>query len=181
MKENLSKKIAFTACLATIVCVTTYAIAIPLPIGGYFNAGDIFVLLCGWLIGPWYGALAAGLGAALADCFLGYFPYAPATFIIKGAVSITAWGVYALFKKWIKKEVVDFLPRLTAGLLAESVMVVGYFLFEALVLQLGVGAVGNILGNAIQGLCGMVGGVAIISVLYPLPKINRIFPLIKVK
>lgn len=181
MKENLTRKITFTACLTTIVCVTTYAVAVPLPIGGYFNAGDIFVLLCGWLLGPWYGALAAGLGSALADLFLGYALYAPATFFVKGGVALIAWIGYTLFKKLIKKETLDFLPRACGAIIAEFFMVAGYFAFEALALGLGVGAAANLLGNTMQGLCGILGGVAVVSALYPLPKLKGFFPSLHMK
>ena len=162
MKENLSKKIAFTACLATIVCVTTYAIAIPLPIGGYFNAGDIFVLLCGWLIGPWYGALAAGLGAALADCFLGYVPYAPATFIIKGIMAVLAyWGLAKSKKKHAKFAGIFF---------AEAFMVVGYYVFEGFVYGF-YPSCANIIPNCVQGLFGFAASILIIKLLVK----NKIF------
>ncbi|MBQ8320279.1 MAG: ECF transporter S component [Clostridia bacterium] len=181
MKSRLSKNIAFAACLTSLVCVATYALAIPLPIGGYFNVGDVFVLLSGWLLGPWYGALAAGLGSGLADLFLGYTAYAPATFMIKGGVALVAWGGYAALKKLCKKEPLDFLPRLLSGLLAELIMVMGYFFFEAVLLQTGLGAAGNILGNTLQATCGLLGGTAVISALYPLPKIASFFPRLHVK
>ena len=180
MKRNLTRKITFTAFLTAIVFVTTYAVAVPLPIGGYFNAGDIFVLLCGWLLGPWYGAIAAGLGAALADFFLGYSLYAPATFFVKGGVAFIAWMGYMLFKKLIKKETLDFLSRAFGAIMAELFMVLGYFLFEALALGLGLGAAANLFGNAMQGLCGVLGGVAVISALYPLSKLRRFFPALHV-
>lgn len=181
MKENLAKKIALTACLTAIVAVTTCAIAIPLPIGGYFNAGDIFVLLCGWLLGPWWGGFAAGVGSLFADLFLGYTAYAPATFLIKGGVATVAWGGYYLCKRLIKKDAIDFLPRILASLLAEGVMIAGYFLFEALILRLGLGALSNLFGNTVQGLCGLLGGVAVVSSLYPLPKMAKTFPPLRVK
>lgn len=181
MKQVLSKNIAFTACLAALVCVSTYALALPLPIGGYFNVGDIFVLLSGWLLGPWYGALAAGVGSSLADLFLGYTAYAPATFLLKGGVACVAWFVYAPFKKAIKKETLDFLPRSFSALLAETVMVAGYLFFEAFCLRAGVGALANVAGNTVQAVCGVAGGTAVVSALYPVPKISRFFPALKMK
>ncbi len=181
MKRGLAKKIAFTACMAALVCVATYALAIPLPIGGYFNVGDVFVLLAGWLIGPWLGGLAAGLGSAVADLFLGYTAYAPATFLVKGGVAIVAWGVYAVVKKLLVKDVFDFLPRILAGIVAELVMVLGYFVFEAVLLELGVAAAANIFGNAVQGVCGVIGATAVVSALYPLPRMRAFFPALRLK
>ena len=61
-------------------------IVIPLPYG-YVNAGDIFVLLAGFCLGPLYGGAAAALGCALADLLCGYAIYAPATSVIKFAVA----------------------------------------------------------------------------------------------
>ena len=40
---------------------------IQIPIAtGYLNFGDGLCLLAGWILGPWYGFAAAGLGGALA-------------------------------------------------------------------------------------------------------------------
>ena len=181
MKKGFAKNIAFTACMTALVCVSTYALAFPLPIGGYFNVGDVFVLLAGWLLGPWYGAVAAGLGASLADVFLGYTVYAPATFLLKGGVAILAWAVYAVTKKMISKEPLDCIPRLLSGIFGEAFMVMGYFVFEAVVLELGFGAAANVLGNTVQGVCGVLGGVAVVSTLYPLPRLGRFFPALHVK
>lgn len=181
MKRSLSKKMAFTACMTALVCVATYALAIPLPIGGYFNVGDVFVVLAGWLLGPWYGALAAGLGASIADLFLGYTVYAPATLLIKGGVALLSWLLYVATKKLFQKEPLDFFPRLISGMAGELLMVLGYFFFEAVVLRLGLGAAANIFGNAVQGICGVLGGTAVISVLYPVPKISRFFPALRLK
>ena len=181
MKRSFTKNIVFTACMTALVCVATYALAIPLPIGGYFNVGDVFVLLAGWLIGPWYGALAAGLGASLADLFLGYTAYAPATFVIKGGVALLAWASYAALKKLVKKEPIDFLPRLFSGVLGEGAMVLGYFFFEAVVLGLGLGAAANLLGNAVQGICGVLGATAVVSALYPVPRLGGFFPALHLK
>ena len=44
--------------MAALVYVATSIIQIPSPVNGYVNLGDCFVLLSGWLLGPWYGAAA---------------------------------------------------------------------------------------------------------------------------
>ena len=68
-KRTLSFNICFTATFAALCCVCTF-IAVPLPFG-YFNLGDVFVLLSAWLLGPVLGPLAAGVGTALADVLIG--------------------------------------------------------------------------------------------------------------
>ena len=88
--RNTTKKIVTAALFASLVCVATMIVKIPSPMKGYLNLGDCVVLLCGWLLSPLYGFLAAGLGSALADLFSGYIIYAPATFIIKGGMALIA-------------------------------------------------------------------------------------------
>lgn len=61
--RSAAKRLAFTALFAALCCVGTMFIVIPLP-HGYFNAGDVFVLLAGWCMGPCSAALRRGLAAA---------------------------------------------------------------------------------------------------------------------
>lgn len=177
--NSVSKKLAFTAMMAALCAVATYAIAIPFPSGvGYFNVGDVIVLLAGWMLGPIYGAFAAGIGSMLSDFFLGFVAYMPATFLVKGGVALIGGVLYGLCKKCIKKESLDFLPRIIAGFVSEVFMVAGYFFFEAVVLGLGAGALAGILGNLLQGICGCVGAVAVVSALYPRATVRTLFPAI---
>lgn len=52
---SVAKRLAFSAVFAALCCVATVVIVVPLPYG-YFNLGDVFVLLAGWCLGPLYGA-----------------------------------------------------------------------------------------------------------------------------
>ena len=76
--------------MAALVYVATSIIQIPSPVNGYVNLGDCFVLLSGWLLGPWYGAAAAGIGSMLVDLLSGYGHYVPGTLIIKGVDALAA-------------------------------------------------------------------------------------------
>ena len=70
-------KLVISALMASMVCVATIVIKIPIPAtGGYINLGDCIVLLSGVVLGPLYGGLAAGLGSALADLLGGYVVFA---------------------------------------------------------------------------------------------------------
>ena len=63
-----TRKLVYCAAFAALCCLTTYLLAFPFPGGiGYFNVGDVIVLLAGWCLGPWLGGVAAGGGSALAD------------------------------------------------------------------------------------------------------------------
>ena len=96
------KKIVLTALIAALVYVATSIITIPSPLKGYLNLGDGFVLLCGFMLSPVYGFLAAGIGSALADLLLGYATYAPATFLIKGMMALVAYVMFRVLKKALK-------------------------------------------------------------------------------
>ena len=153
-----TKKFTLTAMFTALVCIATTMIQIKSPNGGYINAGDAVLLLSSFLLGPASGAIAGGLGSCLADIFLGYSQYAPATLIIKALMGFVA-GVIA-------KKNSTILPVIFAAILAELIMVFGYFVFEAFILNLGISVFfTSIPGNLIQGLFGIIVSIALFSVL----------------
>ena len=176
---SFSKQLAFTALFATLCLTGTLVIVIPLPMG-FFNVGDVFVLLAGWLLGPLYGSVAAGMGSALADIIAGYGVYAPFTFLIKVLNALTAYFVWRLLKTWICKEKVDVLPRFISAIFGEMVMILGYFLTEMLLYGFA-GAIGTLAGNALQGACCLALATTILSAIYPLKGVTRMFPRLKVE
>ena len=159
-EKNKTGKLVLAAMLAALTCVATMIIKIPSPLKGYLNLGDCVVLLSGWLLAPGYGFLAAGLGSALADVFLGYMMYAPATFLIKGLMAVLAYYGYELLHKKMKNSI----SRIISGIVAEVVMVMGYFLFEGILYGFGPSAV-NIPANAVQGIAGLILGCVLIKIL----------------
>lgn len=158
-----SKNIAFTAMFSALCCAATF-IAIPLPFG-YFNLGDIFVLVSAWTLGPVFGAIAAGVGTALADVLMSYVIYAPATFIIKAAVAVVAALLFNAFKKNDSTNKINLLPRVISAILGEAIMVCGYFLYEAFLLGYGMGALASVTGNCLQAIAGVIGGTLLTSAL----------------
>lgn len=171
--KDISKKIAFTALFAALCCVGTMFIAIPLP-NGYFNVGDVFVLLAGWCMGPLFGAAAAGLGSCLADILSGFALYAPATFFIKAIDAAAAYLLWRVMRLVIRKDGFDAFARLAAAVGGELLMVLGYFAFEC-VLYGAAGAAASLAGNAVQGSVCIVGGVALVAVLYHLKAVRGFF------
>ena len=168
MKDNTTKKIVFAALLAALACVATMIIKIPTPLGGYIHAGDAVVVLAGFLLGPVWGALAAGLGSALADVISGYVLYAPGTFVIKAVVALLAGWIIGT--KLIKNE---FAKALVAGIIGGIVMVGGYMLYEAVFMGFGIGAAANIPMNCIQGAFGAVAGAALYIALSKTNYLNK--------
>ena len=154
-----TKRIVITALMTSMVCVATMIIKIPSPMKGYLNIGDCIVLLCGWLLPPGYGFIAAGLGSALADLFSGYVVYAPATFLIKGSMALVAFACFKLMHKKIGK----LASYIVGGVLAEMLMVSGYFVFEGILYGFAPSLV-NIPANGVQGIAGLVIGTIMIRV-----------------
>ena len=156
--HSKTKKIVITALMAAMVCVATMIVKIPSPMKGYLNIGDCIVLLCGWLLAPGYGFAAAGLGSALADLFSGYIVYAPATFLIKGSMTLIAFSCFKLINKRMGK-----LPsQIIGAVLAEVVMVLGYYVFEGFMYGFIPSAV-NIPANAVQGAAGLILGIILVK------------------
>lgn len=155
-----TKKIIVASLMASLVCVATMIVKIPSPLKGYLNIGDCVVLLASWTLSPGYGFLAAGLGSALADMFSGYVSYAPATFFIKGTMVLISFVCFKLMNKKTGK----LLSRITGGILAEILMVIGYFIFEGFLYGFAPSVV-NIPANAVQGVAGIILGIALIGVL----------------
>lgn len=170
-----AKQLAFTALFSAFCLLGTLVIVIPLPSAGYFNTGDVFVLLAAWFLGPFYGSFAAAIGSALADIVSGFAFYAPATFIIKGLDAFIAYVVWAFCKKAIKKESLDFLRRALSAVFAELFMVLGYVLFESLLYGFGV-AIASVLGNILQGICCGILAVALVVSVGALKKMRQYFP-----
>ena len=171
---SLSKQLAFIAVFAALCAVSTLLIVIPLPTG-YFNTGDVFVLLAGWCLGPLYGSVAAGVGGALADIISGFPVYAPATFFIKAGVALVAYFAFILFSKLIRKETLSVLPRSFSAILGETVMVTGYFVYEIFLYGFS-GAIATLFGNALQGICCMLLATCLLTLLCSIRGIKTFFP-----
>lgn len=152
-----TKKLAFTGVFIALVFALTIVVRVPSPTGGYINIGDAAVLTAGIILGPVYGAIAAGLGSAISDIVAGAAIYAPGTLIIKALMAL----VVGLFYKKCKSN-----GRLIVLLiLSELIMVAGYFLYDALVLYLTGGenvflaSLEEIVGNSLQGAIGVIGAI----------------------
>ena len=118
MKHEQVKNLTLAAMFAALCCVATMVIQVPSPMNGYVNLGDCFVLLSGFLLGPFWGAAAAGIGSMMADILLSYAHYAPGTFVIKGCMAIAA----ALIVKAMGRKPAGYV---VSGVAAEAIMVAG--------------------------------------------------------
>ena len=152
--ENKNDKKTKRLALAGQLCGATLLLtllSIPLPSGyGYVNLGDAGVFLCVCLLPGGLGALAAGVGAALADLILGWAMYAPVTLLIKGLTALLAGLALRRAKK----------AGLPLSLLCCLLVPLGYFLYETILLTAPVAAV-NVLPNALQATIGAALGTLV--------------------
>ena len=101
--------------------------------------------------------------SALSDLIAGYAQYIIPTFIIKGLMGLAA-GAY------LRKATVTVPQKILIGVIAEIIMVAGYFIFESLPFMYGVeAAAGSLFFNAIQG----IAAVAIFVPVSSIPAIKK--------
>ena len=160
MKNNRLRKLILTALFAALTCLATAVIQVPAPLVGYVHIGDILVLCSAFLLGPIFGTAAAGIGSALADIFLAYAIYAPATLLIKAAFALVA----ALVARALRAFPPSF-GRLLGGLLGGILMALGYFAYEAFVLGYGIGAAANIPASLLQAALGIAVSIPLTALM----------------
>lgn len=158
MNDNRIRALALHGIFAAAIAVLTLFASIPLPAsssGAYLNAGDAAVYAAAWALGPVGGAIAAGIGSALADILHGAIIYAPATLIIKALMGL----VCGLLLKRL---------RLAAPAIAGLIMPAGYFAYEFFIAR--EAALFGLWTNMIQYVFGAVAGIVLILAL------SRVFP-----
>lgn len=191
------RKLILAALLAALTAATTMVVRIPTPTMGYIHPGDAIVLLCGLLLGPVTGGLAAGIGSALSDLFAGYLTYVPGTFLIK---ALTA-AIASLLSVWLthitghtkteSESISDSVKPgrknrpgvlICAGVVAEAFMVTSYFIYEILLAALAAGSgfssavlsaaiISSSAGipfNIVQGIVGVALAAILSPILTPL-------------
>lgn len=165
MKRKQIVLLVLAALCTALTTVATMVIQIPSPMSGYVNLGDCMVLLSAWLLGPFVGAAAAGIGSMLADIITGYAYYAPGTLIIKAAMALAAGLIfYAVAGKGARGPRA-LAARLSGGLAAEAIMVLGYFAYAGVILGNGLSAAASIPGNLVQAVFGLAAAIILVQVL----------------
>lgn len=153
-KSNL-QKIALCGVAAAFVFIATQ-IRVPTAIG-YINLGDAVILIASFLLGP-IAFFPAAIGSALSDLLAGYAQYIIPTFVIKGIMGFAAG-------KLLSKDDISVVKKILVGVLAELIMIGGYFVFESLPFMYGVeAAAGSLFFNMIQGVAAIVIFVPVTSI-----------------
>jgi uncharacterized membrane protein len=165
MKGLSTKKIVLGGLFIALIFVTTVFTMIKLP-KGYFNLGDVFVMLAAVVLGRYYGLVVGGIGAAMADIYLGSPIYAPITLIVKG-VEAFAVGSIIGDDRGTERNIKTIIAVITGAF----IIVAGYFVAESYVLSLidksfsFTIAVANLPGNVIQGCLSSITAYILIKVL----------------
>ena len=149
MKKLSVRQLTLCSMMAALVFVMTYFPKLPVPVtGGYVHLGDGAIFLAVLLLGP-LGIPAAAIGSALADLIGGYMVYVLPTALIKALMALLGWYLYRR-GGWLRAAM--------AFVLAEAVMVLGYFLTEWL-LYGAAAAMAAVGPNVIQGAAGAALGL----------------------
>ena len=156
-RNNKVRMMTLAARLAAFTAVATIMIQIPTPTKGYVNLGDCIVNIAAWVLGPAYGAAAAGIGSSLADIISGYTMYAPVTLVIKALMAVVSFYVFNLTKDRFK----GIISTVIAASAAELVMVTGYTLYEVIIYHSWSYAVVGIPGNIAQSVMGIISSAAV--------------------
>lgn len=172
MNNKKTKKLVFSALMATLTTVATMIIHIP-TFNGYIHLGDGIVLLSGILLGPLAGAAAGGIGSMMADLLSGYVFYAPATFFIKALAAFFGGYLYRRLSRNRHKAYFRILPFLTAGVLCSSIVTGGYFIFELIVYNRAAAMI-NIPFNLVQNLFSLIVSGALLPFLLKIHEIKSL-------
>jgi len=159
------KKVAIYGILIALVAALTF-MAFPItPTRGYFNFGEVAIFFIAFIIGWKEAAICGAIGAALVDSVLAAF-FVPATIVAKALEGSVAGALSSILKKAARPSLV----RTVAFSIGGSLMILTYFLYEWLVLPIGLfpdtlivsyGGLGNALAelpfNVLQvALCGII-------------------------
>lgn len=159
--------LAIIAVMVAVTAVLTFAVQMPVPAtGGYIHFGDVGVFFAAFAFGPVVGAIAGGVGCAIADLLSGYASWAPLTLFAHGLQGLLAG--YLGYRKGVVGMVVGWA-------IGAVVLLAVYFLGEWFVYGLGyAGALAEIGANFIQmAVGGLIGIPLVLAVRRAYPPIDR--------
>lgn len=148
--------------MAMVVVLSMSALSIPVP-GGHLYFNDVVIDTAAMLMDPLSAFIACGVGA-----FLGDLLFYPAPMF----VSLITHGLQALVISLLCRKDQPLLALLSF-LLAEAVMVLGYFLLEWALY--GVASAAAAIGpNVVQGIAGVLIGMLCLLIT---PRLERVVKL----
>ena len=149
--QNKVLRLVLLAMFTAAIAVATAYVSFPTGLGGYIHLGDGIIFMGAMLLGP-AGTIAAGVGSALADILCGYTVFAPATFVVKAAMG----AIVGIFYRR-KGGIFSYVINIVLFLVAERVMIVGYFGYECIIWDFQA-ALAEVPANGIQACAGIIIG-----------------------
>ncbi|MCK8817262.1 ECF transporter S component [Natroniella sulfidigena] len=163
-----TKKLTLGGLLIGLVAIATMAINIPMPTtGGYIHLGDSMIYLIAILFGGKFGALAGGVGSAMANILSGYSQWALFTLIIKGLMGLIIGKIAFM----TKEEQTLKLKHILGVLIGAIWMIAGYYFAEGIMVGSLIVPLQSITWNVIQS--GM-GAIIAFPILFALLKTELI-------
>lgn len=149
-RQNVQRLTA--AALGTaLVCICTRVFQFPIPLG-YAHLGNCMILLFAVYFDPWVGAIAGGVGSALAD-LLSFPEWALPTLIIKTLMGLAA---SVIAKRRGGRASMKSLRTFFAVLTAIAIMIAGYFVAGSVLYGSVMTGATQIPGLAAEGIVGIV-------------------------
>ncbi len=163
-QEVDARTIAAAGVMLAFVFVMTRVPSIPIGPSGYVHLGDAAIYAASFLLGPVVGTFAAAFGTMFADLSAGYGSFAPGSFVIHGLQGLLA--ALIAWRRGVPQMVV-------AAVVGGAVVVVGYFLYQWVILQHGLGvAAEGLWPNTFQVIVGAVIGIPLsVAVLRAYPPV----------
>ncbi len=133
--------------MTAIVFVLTRAIQVPTPVVGYIHLGDLGVFFSAFAFGPIVGAVAGGLGTALADLSSPYAQWAVFSLLIHGTQGWVAG--------WLAARIPGARGLAAASVAGIAIVVTGYLLAGTILVGLAA-ALTEVPLNLVQATVGAV-------------------------
>ena len=150
LKFSRIQDLTILGLLIALVAVSTMVIKIPtIATQGYIHLGDSMIFLAAIMFGKKRGAIAGGLGSAMADLLLGYTHWILPTLIIK---TLMGYGVGVIADQ--ESSNLINLRNSIALLFGASWMVLGYFIAGGIMKGSFLVAAASVPANLIQGFVG---------------------------
>jgi uncharacterized membrane protein len=138
----LRNRLVFSGIFIALVTLVTVIFVVPVASIGYFNLGDVVIMLVALVTNPLQSLIIAGIGSMLADILSGYAFYAPFTLVIKGLEGLLVAFLFRKFKN---------VPIMLIFLAGAVVIMLGYPLVDMWLAQSTAVFFPSLVLNGVQG------------------------------
>lgn len=166
-----TRMVVMAAAFAALACVATMVVKVPVPHRRLHEPGGHGGAAGRISAGASLGRLGGQHRPGLADVLLGSPIYAPATLVIKAGMAALAAACHQAFGKGRGP-----LGLAACGIVGELPMVVGYWLYDALLLGSAAGAAAGIPSNLVQAAFGIAASTLLAAALGRSAYVRREFP-----